>query len=245
MTAKPVAWLNLRYERQPLFATGLQRLGYEVRNTLTESPREGDILVTWNRIQDGDRCARIFSDLGFPVVVVENATWGNWFAGEKWYTMARDFHNVAGKFPIYGNERWDSLNVELAPFREEGETVILPSRGIGPSVHRMPSNWVERMRSQYADARPRLRAHPGQNQGIELMVDLRQCCRVVTWGSGAAVKALIGGIKVDSYMPDWIGACENTEMDRLAMLRSLAWGQVRLSEIESGAAFERVLAWAA
>ena len=237
------AWLNLRYERQPLFAQGLERLGYEVHNGLTESPGEHDILVTWNRIMDGDLCARIFADMERPVVVIENATWGNWFAGRKWYTMARDYHNTAGKFPVGGHERWDSLEVELAAFRQEGETVILPSRGIGPSVQRMPANFVERMRAKYADAR--VRVHPGQRQVKELMDDLRNCERVVTWGSGAAVKALMWGCKVISYMPNWIGACENTDEARLAMFRELAWGQVTFDEIQSGEAFERVLAWAA
>lgn len=243
MTAKPIAWLDLRYERQPLFAQGLHKLGYEVRATLTESPGERDILITWNRIGCGDRCARIFSDLELPVIVVENATWGNWFAGQKWYTMARDYHNLAGRFPVGGNERWDSLEIDLAPFRQEGETVILPSRGIGPSLHRMPANWLERMRSQYPYAR--VRQHPGKNPKKELMDDLRDSARVVTWGSGAAVKALMWGCAVDSWMPGWIGECENNEASRLAMLRRLAWGQVTMPEIESGEAFERVLKWAA
>lgn len=238
MTVKR-AWLNLRYEKQPLFAEGLQRLGYSVEAGATSSPRDGDVLVTWNRIHEGDRCARIFADMGLPVLVAENATWGNQFCGERWYTLALDFHNVAGKFPILGNERWDSLNVELQAFREEGETIILPSRGIGPPVHRMPSNWIERMRSKYPHAR--VRPHPGQRQARELIDDISGCGRVVTWGSGAAVKALMWGCKVDSYMPGWIGHCENTEEDRLRMFRELAWGQVRLSEIESGEAFERLL----
>lgn len=233
------ARLNLRYEKQPLFAEGLKRLGYSIDPGVTYSPRDGDVLVTWNRIHEGDKAARVFSDLGLPVIVAENATWGNDFCGERWYTLALDFHNVAGKFPILGNERWDSLNVELAEIRQEGETIILPSRGIGPTVHRMPSNWPERMRAQYPHAR--IRPHPGQRQAVELIADIRNCDRVVTWGSGAAVKALMWGCKVESHMPDWIGACEDTAEDRLRMLRELSWGQARLSEIASGEAFQRLL----
>lgn len=233
------AWLNLRYEKQPLFGEGLKRLGFEVISGITLSPQDGDVLVSWNRIHEGDRAARIFADHGLPVIVAENATWGNDFNGERWYTLALDYHNVAGKFPFLGNERWDSLNVELEAFREEGETILLPSRGIGPHVHRMPSNWVQWMRSQHPHAR--VRAHPGQRQAVELREDLRNCGRVVTWGSGAAVKALMWGCKVESYMPGWIGACDETEEDRLRCLREMAWGQARLSEIGSGEAFERLL----
>jgi hypothetical protein len=239
MTVKR-AWMALRYDKHPCFADGLRRLGYEVINTPTDRPGDNDILCTWNRIAYGDHCARIFSDLGLPVIVAENSTWGNDFAGGRWYSLGLDFHNVAGKFPIGSNDRWDSLNVELAPFREEGETVILPSRSIGPPIHRMPSDFVQRMRAQYAHAR--VRPHPGTGQAKPLADDLKKCGRVVTWGSGAAVKALMLGCRVDSYMPNWVGECESTESDRLRMLRDLAWGQARVNEIESGEAFVRLLA---
>ncbi len=238
MTAKR-AWLNLRYEKVPMFAEGLKRLGYEVIPGSTRSPHDGDLFVTWSRIHEGDSCARVFADMGLPVLVAENATWGNDFCGERWYTLALDYHNVAGKFPFLGNERWDKLNVELQAFRKEGETIILPSRGIGPALHRMPSNWVERMRAYYANAR--VRAHPGQRQAVELADDLRNSAKVVTWGSGAAVKALMWGCKVDSYMPAWIGESDNTNAGRLRTLRHLAWGQSTRAEIASGEAFERLL----
>lgn len=239
MTAKR-AWMALRYDKHPCFADGLRRLGYQVMETATDRPSENDILCTWNRIAYGDHCARIFADMGLPVVVAENATWGNDFAADRWYAVSLDFHNVAGKLPIGDNERWDTLNVELAPFREEGETVILPSRSIGPPVHRMPADFVQRMRAQYPHAR--VRPHPGRNPARPLAEDLARCGTVVTWGSGAAVKALMMGCAVDAKMPKWVGACENTEADRLRMLRELAWGQARITEIASGEAFERLLA---
>lgn len=236
------AWLNLRYtenDRARIFKQGLERLGYSVSFDRPLSINDGDIYCTWNRIHHGHVIAQEFERLGLPVLVCENATWGNEFCGERWYTLALDYHNVAGKFPFLGNERWDSLNVELEAFREEGETVLLPSRGIGPSVHRMPSNWVQWMREKYPHAR--VRAHPGQRQAVDLRDDLRKCGHVVTWGSGAAVKALMWGCKVESHMPAWIGACDNKEEDRLRCMRHLAWGQARLAEIGSGEAFERLL----
>jgi hypothetical protein len=42
-------------------------------------------------------------------------------------------------------------------------------------------------------------------------------------------------------MPGWIAEQDNTDAGRLAMLRTLAWAQWRLSEIESGEAFERLI----
>ena len=231
-------FLNLRYtvpERRAVFTEGLQRVGFEVVHGLTREPREGDVLVTWNRIHDGDASALEFERRGNAVLVTENATWGNEFAGERWYTLCRGFHNLSGTFPIGGNERWDSLGVELAPWREGGETVVLPSRGIGPPCHRMPRDWPSRQVG-------RIRSHPGTGPAKRLEEDLAECGRVVTWGSGAAVKALMLGIRVESHMPNWIGGQDNTDAGRLAMFRRLAWAQWRLSEIRAGEPFARLLA---
>jgi hypothetical protein len=232
------AYLNLRFtvpERRAMFTKGLRRLGYEVVDGMTHAPEPGDILCTWNRIHEGDTVARIFTERGNTVLVTENATWGNSFAGREWYTLTRNFHNVAGTFPDLGPDRFDSLGVELEPWRTEGETVVLASRGIGPAAYRMPGDWPQRQRG-------RIRAHPGRNTNSKpLREDLAQCGRVVTWGSGAAVLALIWGIPVESHQRYWIAACENTDEGRLAMLRCLAWGQSTHSEIRSGLAFERLL----
>lgn len=192
------------------------------------------MLVTWNRIHEGDEAARIFEARGLPVLVTENATWGNSFAGKNWYTVARRYHNVAGMFPIGGPERWDSLGVELEPFRTSGETVILASRGIGPATYRMPPDWPRRQHG-------RLRAHPGRGPEKPLREDLAQCGRVVTWGSGAAVKALIWGIPVESHQRHWIAEQNNTDAGRLEMLRRLAWAQFTLEEIASGEPFARLI----
>lgn len=192
------------------------------------------MLVTWNRIYEGDEVARIFEARGMPVIVTENATWGNEFAGRHWYTLARNYHNVAGRFPVGGPERWDSLGVELEPWLTSGETVVLPSRGFGPACYRMPSNWPQQQQG-------RIRAHPGRFGGKPLREDLAQCGRVVTWGSAAAVQALIWGIRVESHQRQWIAEQDNTDAGRLEMLRRLAWAQFTLEEIASGEPFARLI----
>jgi hypothetical protein len=233
------AYLNLRFtvpERRAMFTEGLRRLGYEVVDGLTKSPERGDILVTWNRIHEGDEAARAFTERGNAVLVTENASWGNEFADKNWYTLARNFHNVAGMFPVGGPERWDSLDVELEPWRTEGETVVLASRGIGPAVYRMPARWP-------SEQRGRIRPHPGRGASKPLREDLAQCGRVLTWGSGAAILALMLGIPVKSHQPQWIGEQDNTDAGRLAMFRRLAWAQAEHEEIRCGEVFERLLSW--
>jgi hypothetical protein len=242
------AWLNLRFtvpERRRAFRAGLERLGYVVNEGFPDCPTAQDVLVTWNRIGDAHRIAGIFEKAGARVLVAENATWGNEFAGRRWYTITRHYHNLAGAeyFDVGDADRWRRLNVALRPFRRDRniwrETVILPQRGIGPERVRMPSDWTHRARCDYPKARVRI--HPGTRDGIELERDLMQAGQVVTWGSGAAVKALLWGIPVRSYLPGWIAEQDNTDEGRLAMFERLAWAQWDLSEIERGVPFERLL----
>lgn len=232
------AYLNLRYlddSRARLFRAGLSALGYHIIPGLCTKPEPHDILVSWNRIGAADYAASCFKQHGCPVIIAENASFGNEFAGDRWYHITRDYHNEAGRYPIGGPERWDALGVELTPFRERGETVILPQRGIGPDGSAMPRGWLHGKNG-------RVRMHPGKRTDvIPLDKDLANAGRVITWGSGAAIKALMWGIPVQSDFPRWIGQQDNTVEGRLAMFRRLIWAQWRLSEIESGAAFAWLL----
>lgn len=232
------AWLNLRYtlpERIEIFRRGLERLGYSVENGIPSAPREGDVFCTWNRIGSADAAARLFEGKGLPVLVAENAAWGNEFAGSRWYSIARNFHNMAGQFPVGDASRWDGLGVDLAEWRTAGETVVLPQRGIGPPEVAMPRGWPGKQCG-------RIRPHPGRFPGVPLEQDLANAGKVITWGSGAAIKALIWGVPVESHMPAWIGEQDNEDAGRLAMFRRLAWAQWRHSEIASGEVFARMLA---
>lgn len=227
------ASLNLRYsppERIRVFEAGLKRLGYAINRSLSG----GDLLVTWNRIGEAGQAAKRYE----RVLVAENAAWGNGFLGGRWLTLARDRHNTAGMFPVGGFERWDGLGVDLAPWRTTGETVILPQRGIGSPPTVMPLGWGASALKKYGG---RVRKHPGKFDSKPLAEDLANCGRVVTWGSGAAVQALMLGIPVISEMPNWIAEQDNTDAGRLAMFRRLAWAQSRHEEVESGEAIERLL----
>src|SRR5687768_15886675 len=112
------AWVSLRnalHYRRDAFQKGLQALGYEVCFTNTNHPGPRDLLVVWNRYGGNDDSATRFQRMGRPVLVAENAAWGNDFAGDRWYSLARGMHNTAGRAPYGGPERWDSLGIELPP----------------------------------------------------------------------------------------------------------------------------------
>lgn len=215
--------------RREVFDAGFRALGYEAA-----SHDRCDVYLTWNRFGTRERIADQVEGRGGRVLVAENATWGNGFLGEKWYSIWPRFHNRSDCIRYGGPERWDSLGVELAPWRAGGETVGLPQRGIGPAGVAMPRTWVP-------PAFDRIRRHPGVNACKPLEDDLADAGKVVTWGSGAAIKALMLGIKVESHMPKWAGEQDNTDEGRLNMLRRLAWAQWRLSEIEAGDPFRWLL----
>jgi hypothetical protein len=80
---------------------------------------------------------------------------------------------------------------------------------------------------------------------------LADCFAAVTWGSGAAIKAIIAGVPVFHEFSRWIGApaakfgAANLEQpfvgDRLPMLRRLAYAQWSVAEIERGEPFALLL----
>ena len=235
------AWLNLRYtvpDRLKAFVSGIERHGYRAEIGFPDRIGPKDIFLTWNRINMGNVVAQKFQDLGQTVLVAENAAWGNDFLGRRWYSLARNYHNTAGCFPIGPPDRWDSLGVELAPFRQNGSMIVLPQRGIGSPPTRMPAGWASSVSARY---KARIRPHPGQRAAKPLEQDLEGVSVAVTWGSGAAIKALMMGVSVISEMPRWIGHQDNTEAGRLDMFQTLAWAQWELHEIESGEAFACLL----
>lgn len=233
------AWLNLRYaltDRWEAFADGLKQLGYQVERGATLTPGANDLLVTWNRIGFGQQAAQAFEAAGLPIVVAENALWGN---EGGWLHLSRTHHNTANRVRYGGPERWDGLGFELEPWKHGREVVVLPQRGIGSPPVAMPRDWPARA---VAATGGRLRPHPGQKPCKPLREDLADCRLAVTWGSGAAVKALMWGIPVESHMPNWIGEQKNDDESRLAMFRRLAWAHFTLEEISSGVPFDRLLA---
>lgn len=150
-------YLNLRRhaptDRKEAFQSGLRAIGYEV----VEGIGRADLFVTWNRIGHADKVATEYEQDGRPVIVAENASWGNGFGGEKWLHLARNRHNTAGMFPIGGPERWDALGVSLAPWRQDGEIVGLRQRAIGSPPTSMPNGWV-------TPGCDRIREHPGKTE---------------------------------------------------------------------------------
>lgn len=256
MTA-PRAGVMLRggdHYRANIFAEGLRRHGFITEQKWQRRPRPQDALLIWNRTRSWEAIAEIYERAGARVLVAENGYTAR-PEGGKFYALALDRHNGAGRWPVGDDPRHD---IPEQPWREAGEHVlVLPQRGIGSPGVAMPSTWakgvVERLKR--ITRRPIIvRPHPGHRPNPKIATLEEQLAGahcVVTWGSGAAVKAMQAGVPAFHELSSWIAApaarllarnledC-NTSDRRLAWTR-ISWAQWTLEEIESGEAFDGLL----
>lgn len=230
--------------RAGAFRRGLEAAGFEV--AAFDRPERGDCLLIWNRYPRHETIARKFEQAGGTVLVIENGYFGKDWIGKKWFAISRGHHNGAGTWPRGGWERWERWHVAIAPWRAEGETVILSQRGYGEPGVKMPEGWPAEAARDHPGARHR--PHPGPGADT-LEGDLAGAGRVVTWASGAALRALLWGIPVEAWSPSWIGAAAASRPgepafrgDPLPMFRRLAWAMWTADEVESGEAF-RCIFW--
>ena len=233
----------------------MKRLGYEVTTAPGDRPHYRDVVVLWNRHGQNDSIARRYEAAGAAVLVSENGylRGGPAYKYET-YALARDHHNGAGSWFEGDTNRLSAFGVDLKPWRTDGRHVlVLPQRGIGEPGVAMPRPWgdMTSRRLRGMTTRPvQLRRHPGR-MPQPLEPDLRDCWAAVTWGSGAAIHAIIAGIPVYYDFPRWIGAPAGKPLadrleepftgDRLPMLQRLVWAEFWPAEIATGESFARLL----
>lgn len=250
---------GLHYRRE-LFHSGLRKLRYKIIDGPASHPGPEDVLVLWNRFPRDEQTAKLYEKVGARVLVTENGYIGSDEKGQKIFAISRNQHNGAGSWLEGDPGRWEKMNVDLKPWRKNGDQLLLlPQRGFGPVGVAMPPRWEQfmiRKLGELTTRSSRLRFHPGLDKtNPEPYKDLRGCWAAITWGSGAAIKALAEGYPVFHEMPNWIGAPAAVFLggkrfksieepflgDRLPMFRRLAWAQFTSSEVESGWAFDWLL----
>lgn len=253
--------------RRHAFLSGLREAGLNVVSILTD-PRPGDVVVTWNRYAHYETEAKRFERGGAAVVVAENGFVGHHECefrkpyhrnGEQLYALALWHHNGAGRWWEGEPGRWRDQGIEIKPWRESGEHVlVLPQRNIGPPGVAMPHGWAERavqQLSKLTDRPIRVRPHPGNVPTPRpLEKDLAGAWCVATWGSGAALKAVCGGVPAFSEPASpWIGRACSFDLGadveqplmrddmRERMLDRVAWAQHTVSELASGEPFRQLM----
>lgn len=236
--------------RREAFDSGLKARGFKLVDRL-DKPEPGDVLVIWNRYAGYAEVADNFERRGAAVLAAENCPFGNSWRGGVWYSLAR-WHVAltGGEIRDGGASRWDSWGVELSPFRDGKETVILAQRGFGHPDIGSPAGWAESVQRKFGG---RIRQHPGTGHAKPLAEDLLKAREVVTWSSAAAVQALTMGVPVWHAHPQFVcaeasrpladfpGEPKRDDTARLTCLRRLAWAIWSLAEIESGEAIDHAL----
>lgn len=242
------------------FGDGLRAAGYAVVPALPFFPTPEDVLIIWNRYGESDAMAKRFEEKKARVIVVENGHLGKEWRETSggWYAMALGHHAGAGAWPNGGPQRWDRWGVPLAPWRMDGEGVlVLAQRGIGEPGIASPRGWAEGVAHSLPQSR--IREHPEKRgMGVApppLEEDLRGVRAVVTWHSAAASKALMMGVPVFYDCPTWIGRSAGKPLSalrrgeeplrddeaRLNMFRNMAWAMWELEEIQRGDPFKHLL----
>lgn len=260
--------------RREAFAEGLKASGHQV---MLRSPDRFDaetLLVIWNRYSENHALAQMVERGGGRVLVAENGYLAKGGGtpkfdvytkeggqGGHFYALAEGWHNGGGRWPAYGLGRWEALGIPLAPWRTDGEYVLVcPNRSFGvPGRTLMDIDWAKKAAAEVRKqtALPvKIRPHPGNDRPARPLEDDLKCARaVVIWSSSAGVHALIHGIPVICHAPYWI--CKQAtfgsftqlktigegymEDERLAALGRLAYAQWTVEEIASGEPFRSLL----
>lgn len=232
--------------RRAAFAAGLEHHGYSIDFKHSRSPRVGDILVLWNRPRGYEQVAQTYEQRGCKVIIAENGYLPG-PSGEKSYALALYRHNGCGHWHV-GPEPRRTFDVQ--PWRKDGDfLLLLPQRGIGSRNVAMPVGWLKdalHALKRVTDRPIRIRKHPGGAKS-DPVPDMAGAWACVTWGSGAAIKAIVAGVPVFYGLKNWIGGpaakmgFDDIEVpylgDRSEMLHRLSWAQWSAAEIESGEAF--------
>lgn len=246
----------------------MRAAGYEVRQNGVDRAGPGDVLLIWNRYGGNHELAARFEKEGGRVLVAENGYLGRGGGTPKfqvhpagpqpghYYALSEGWHNGRGRWPAGGPERFEALHVELKPWREQGEYILVaPNRSFGVGEAVMHPDWAERTaaRLKRQTSLPiRVRPHPGNDQPKRLLEeDLKGARAVVIWSSSCGVHALADGIPVVCEAPYWVmkEAASNRLDDvmagrlpeRRAAFERMAHAQYTCEEIASGEPFVRLL----
>lgn len=252
--------------RRESFVAGLRAAGHSVLTQQPVKPDKNTLLVIWNRYAEMHELALRVERAGGRVLVAENGYVGHGGGTPKfqvhpagpqpghYYALAEGYHNGGGTWRDGDDDRWGRLDVQLAPWREGGDYLLVcPNRSFGVPGRAMPTDWAEKTAASLkksAKLPVRVRVHPGNDAPKRALAeDLAGAAAVFIWSSSCGVHALAAGIPVFCAAPYWIlkGAAFSgfatkwDYPDRLPHFRRMAWAQWTCEEIASGKPFRHLL----
>lgn len=246
--------------RRAAFDDGLERVGYRIVQSGKPKQKQ-DLLVLWNVHGPNEQRRREWEAKGGTVLVCENGYLGVDEKGQQLYAIAVHGHNGSGWFPIGNEDRFAALGIEVQEWRESAlrpRILICGQRGIGPRDMASPTLWEDKSHARLramGHSGMMIRRHPGRRPpATTIEQDLHQADVCAIWSSSCGVRALIAGVPVVYSAPHWV--CESAagqsigmvnelvrdDARREAALQRMAHAQWRVSEIEAGEPFARILA---
>lgn len=233
----------LGYPREAV-VRGLGRLGYEVEHT-RNAP--ADLLVTWSPWVGSDRAAMadVYAMAKRPVIVMENG-WLSPINQTKFYQVARDGWNGAGRFFADGPERWASWGLDFAPWANRGNHhLVIGQRGHPWDARTARPGWHQVL-SFPEGSLPIIRRAKDEIASLASHLALAFDCHV--WSSNAAAWAILLGVPVVQYGPHlMVGELSSVPGDLLQRpprertFERLAWAQWTEEELGRGEPFKRAL----
>ena len=229
----------------------MKRLGYALAERPKNEPEPDDALVIWNRLPTVDEHAKRYEAAGAHVIVCEHG----WVKPERLYAIQRNHHNGAGSWYVGRRSRWPGFGIDVKPWRTKGEHIlVVPQRGMGIPGVAMPRDWTSIILQDLTEMTdrpirvryPEFRIHP-------IEPDFEDAHAVVTWASGAGIKAIINGCPVFYEMLNWVGwpaAMRLTGLtdferpylgERETLTHNISWAMWTTEEIERGEPFELCL----
>jgi hypothetical protein len=228
---------------------GAGRLG-PVRMYVPRRFEPDDVVIMWAPFRATFRSAiyRQIRAAGGRAILIENG-WLSPIGKEKYYQIALDGWNGAGRGAEGDGSRWDSWNIPLMDWRRDGESILVIEqrpKGTNLDPRAMPPGWaqsVEPITRRRVVRRTRATAAP-------LLQQIDAAFATLTWTSSAAVKSVIRGVPAFYCGPQIIGAglmrpgldVEHPAYpEREPVLQRLAWLQWNADEIRSGEPFARLV----
>jgi hypothetical protein len=240
----------------PELIYGLEKRRFKVVDRPVMDLTRDDVLVVWNRQSRTAALCAAAERAEARIIVIENGYFGREWRGGRWYALSLEHHYTT---PIrHLPERWPLFGVDLKPWQpvQVNRVLLLPQRGIGEPGIGMPQGWAQKA-WRYFDERGWAtdeRGHPGavgQTAADDLEDAIRGYYAVATWASSAGIKALVEGVPVINWYPDWLmrAGCvpfdrwdggTRPKTDRLPAFERMAGGLWSAAEIASGEPFDEL-----
>ncbi len=144
-------------------------------------------------------------------------------------------------------DRWEALDIELVPWRNHGEYVLICDQHPGDAVSPRDRNWWRELSDELGPERIIYRPHPIMAPNMRPLSEaLEQAAVCVTWSSTCAVEAVLSGVPtvaMDRGSMAWDVCSHSFDEDpylgpREQWAYNLAYRQWTHAELANGTAWE-------